>query len=385
TNENRWNYTFQHRFTPDYFQSYGLGFYEYFQLCEDIGADPLPIVSCGLSCQFESHEVAEGADLDPFIQDAVDLIEFANGPVTSKWGKVRADMGHPAPFNLKMIGIGNEQWGDVFPKHLKKFQDAIKAKYPNILIVGSSGPSADGKRFDYNWNEMKKLNVDLVDEHYYKDPQWFLNNANRYDSYDRKGPKVFAGEYACHVKSRKNSFYSALCEAAFMTGLERNADVVHLATYAPLFAHVDAWQWKPDMIWFDNLRMVKTPNYYVQQLYSMYKGSDVMSTKMDDQPLEGQDGLYATSVIDNSKGELIIKVANTSKQPKTLNFDYGKLKSTISGGKEILLKAPLDAENTLDKPDLVVPVELPVQPGAKNLNVVLEPQSFHVFVLEMGK
>lgn len=385
TNENRWNYTFQHRFTPDYFQSYGLGFFEYFQLCEDIGADALPIVNCGMSCQFTSHEVASGSDLDPYIQDALDLIEFANGPITSKWGKVRADMGHPAPFNLKMIGVGNEQWGDVFPEHLKKFQEAIKAKYPNILIVGSSGPSADGKRFDYNWKEMKKLNVDLVDEHYYKDPDWFLNHANRYDNYDRKGPKVFAGEYACHVPSRANNFYSALCEAAFMTGLERNADVVHLATYAPLFAHVDAWQWRPDMIWFDNLRSVKTPNYYVQQLYSSYKGNDVMSTKMDDQPLEGQDGLYATSVIDHGKHELIIKVANTSKEPKTLNFDYSKLKLTMSGGKEIVLKATPDAENTLDNPDAVVPVERSIEPAAKNMEVVLEPQSFHVFVLNMEK
>ena len=385
TNENRWNYTFQYRFTPDYFQSYGLGFYEYFQLCEDIGADPLPIVSCGLSCQFESHEVAEGADLDPFIQDAVDLIEFANGPITSKWGKVRADMGHPAPFNLKMIGIGNEQWGDVFPEHLKKFQDAIKAKYPNILIVGSSGPSADGQRFDENWKAMRKLNVDLVDEHYYKDPNWFLSNANRYDNYDRKGPKVFAGEYACHVPSRANNFYSALCESSFMTGLERNADVVHLATYAPLFAHVDAWQWRPDMIWFDNLRMEKTPNYYVQQLYSLYKGNDVMSTTMDEKPLTGQDGIYASSVIDNKNNELIIKVANISKEPQMLNFDYSKLDSDITGGKEILLKAARDAENTLDNPDAVKPVERSISPDEKNLKVVLEPQSFHVFVLDMGK
>ena len=386
TNENRWNYTFQHRFTPDYFQSYGLGFYEYFELCEDMGADALPIVSCGLSCQFESNEIAEGADLDPFIQDALDLIEFANGSATSKWGQVRTDMGHPAPFNLKMIGIGNEQWGEVFPVHLKKFMDAIKAKYPEILIVGSSGPSADGNRFDYNWKEMKRLNVDLVDEHYYKDPAWFLNNANRYDNYDRKGPKVFAGEYACHIQpEKKNSFYSALCEAAFMTGLERNADVVHLATYAPLFAHVDAWQWKPDMIWFDNLRMVKSANYYVQQLYSIYKGNDVLATSMDDQALIGQDGIYASTVIDKSKNELIIKVANTSEEPRTINFDYSKLKFVVNGGKEIFLKAPLGDENTLDKPNLVVPGERPVQPAAKNLNVVLEPQSFHVFVLNMGK
>ncbi|HSM47069.1 MAG TPA: alpha-L-arabinofuranosidase C-terminal domain-containing protein, partial [Draconibacterium sp.] len=238
-NENRWNYVFQHRFTPDYFQSYGLGFFEYFQLCEDFGADALPVVSCGMACQFVTEECVHGEDLEPFIHDALDLIEFANGPVTSNWGKVRAEMGHPAPFGMKYIGIGNEQWGEVFPKHLEAFQKAIKEKYPEIQIIGSSGPYADGEQFDYLWGEMKKLDVELVDEHYYKDPNWFLANAGRYDNYSRKGPKVFAGEYACHVQpEKKNSFYSALCEAAFLTGIERNADVVRLATYAPLFAHV---------------------------------------------------------------------------------------------------------------------------------------------------
>jgi hypothetical protein len=148
-NENRWNYVFQHRFTPDYFQTYGLGFFEYFQLCEDFGADALPVVSCGMACQFVTGECVHGEDLEPFIQDALDLIEFANGPVTSVWGKVRAEMGHPAPFGMKYIGIGNEQWGEVFPKHLESFQKAIKVKYPEILIIGSSGPYAEGEQFNY--------------------------------------------------------------------------------------------------------------------------------------------------------------------------------------------------------------------------------------------
>ncbi|WP_159518080.1 alpha-L-arabinofuranosidase C-terminal domain-containing protein [Sunxiuqinia indica] len=379
-NENRWNYEFQHRFTPDYFQSYGLGFFEYFQLCEDLGADALPVVNCGIACQYATEEVAE--DLTPYIQDALDLIEFANGPVDSKWGKVRAEMGHPESFNLKMIGIGNEQWGEDFPEHLKQFIDAINARYPDMLVIGSSGPSADGERFDYLWSKMKELDADLVDEHYYKDPDWFLSNAGRYDNYSRKGPKVFAGEYACHdYPEKKNSFYSALCEAAFMTGLERNADVVHLATYAPLFAHVDAWQWKPDMIWFDNLRSVKSANYYVQQLYSLNKGTEALQVKLNKKNVIGQNGLYASAVIDENKNQLIIKVANTSKEPRTVDFDFSKLKQEVKSGEQVILKADLEVENTLENPNLIVPKKQSIESSQNKLNVVLKPESFSVFIL----
>ncbi len=370
-NENRWNYTFQHKFTPDYFQTYGLGFYEYFQLCEDFGADALPVLSCGMACQFESDVVVHDEELLPFIQDAVDLIEFANGPTTSKWGKVRADMGHPKPFNLKMIAIGNEQWGEEYPPHLEEFMKVIGEKYPDIKIIGSSGPGPDGKEFDYLWKEMKRLDVDLVDEHYYRDPQWFLNNAARYDSYDRNGPKVFAGEYACHIQpEKKNSFYSALCEAAFMTGLERNSDVVHLATYAPLFAHVDAWQWKPDMIWFDNLRSVKSANYYVQQLYAKNIGTEVLSATSNGENLTGQNGLYISSSKNQNTGEVSIKLANVGKDAKQIEIDLKEImdKTSVSG-KQIILKAPLDTENTLDNPNLVVPQEKPVSIKNQQLKV----------------
>ena len=183
-------------------------------------------MSCGLSCQYESNEIVSLDQLDPYVQDALDLIEFANGDVNTTWGKVRADMGHPAPFNLKMIAVGNEQWGEVYPERLEVFTKAIRAKYPDIKVVGSSGPSAGGEQFDYLWPEMKRIGVDLVDEHYYMAPDWFLTNAARYDSYDRKGPKVFAGEYAAHdhASGKANNLYAALSEAAFMTGLERNAD-----------------------------------------------------------------------------------------------------------------------------------------------------------------
>ena len=256
-NENRWEYTFPHRFYPDYFQSYGLGFFEFFQLSEDIGAEPLPILSCGLACQFQNDDINAHVpvdQLDPYIQDALDLIEFANGPADSRWGKVRADMGHPEPFNLKYIGIGNEQWDALYPERLEPFIKAIRKAYPNIKIVGSSGPNSEGDQFDYLWPEMKRLGADLVDEHFYRPYDWFLSQGTRYDNYDRKGPKVFAGEYACHATGKKwNHYYASLLEAAFMTDLERNADIVHMATYAPLFAHVEGWQWRPDLFWYDNL------------------------------------------------------------------------------------------------------------------------------------
>jgi alpha-L-arabinofuranosidase len=384
-NENRWNYVFQHRFTPDYFQSYGLGFFEYFQLCEDFGADALPVVSCGMACQFITDECVPVDDLEPYIQDALDLVEFANGPVSSTWGKVRAEMGHPEPFGLKYIGIGNEQWGEIFPKHLEAFKQAFDEKYPDIQIIGSSGPYAEGEQFDYLWGEMKNIDVDLVDEHYYKEPAWFLENAARYDNYSRKGPKVFAGEYACHVQpEKKNSFYAALCEASFLTGIERNADVVKLATYAPLFAHVDAWQWKPDMIWFDNLRSVKSANYYVQQLYSKYKGTSVQKVTMNGENVTGQEGIYASVVTDENKNQLIVKISNTGKTEKTVEFDL-KLKGLPDNlkGKQITLKANLEDENTLDDPFLVKPVEKEISLSSKLPKIQIEPESFHVFVLDL--
>lgn len=293
-NENRWHYTFPHRFFPDYYQSYGLGFYEFFQLSEEIGAEPLPVLSCGLACQFQNPNAdahVAVCDLDSYIQDALDLIEFANGAVDTPWGKVRAEMGHPAPFNLKFIGIGNEQWGKEYPEHLEPFVKAIRKVYPDIKIVGSSGPDSEGKQFDYLWPEMKRLKADLVDEHFYRPESWFLSQGARYDNYDRKGPKVFAGEYACHGKGKKwNHFHASLLEAAFMTGLERNADIVHMATYAPLFAHVEGWQWRPDMIWFDNLNSVRTVSYYVQQLFATHKGTNVLSLTMDKKPVTGAEG-----------------------------------------------------------------------------------------------
>ena len=375
-NENRWHYTFGHRFYPDYFQSYGLGFFEYFQLCEDFGCEPLPVISCGLSCQFQNPDpTIPGVhvaldDLDSYIQDALDLVEFANGPVDSKWGKVRAEMGHPEPFNLKVLGVGNEQWdydeahggyGPVFTERLKKFNAALRAKYPTLKLIGTTGPNSEGWDFDLLQPRMKELKVDLYDEHYYRNEKWFLSHGLRYDTYDRKGPKVFAGEYACHGDGKKwNHFETSLYEAAHMTGIERNADIVHMATYAPLFAHVEGWQWRPDAIWFDNLRSFKSVSYYVQQLFAMNKGTNVLSLSMNGKPVAGQagqDGLFASSVFDKQIGEVIVKVVNTSDKPQPLSIQLNGMKGVHTAQIITLSHDGMDDENTLDNPEKIIPVE----------------------------
>ena len=391
-NENRWQYTFPHRFFPDYYQSYGLGFYEFFQLSEEIGAEPLPVLSCGLACQFQNPNMDAHVplcDLESYIQDALDLIEFANGAVDTPWGKIRADMGHPAPFNLKLIGIGNEQWGKEYPEHLVPFVKAIRKKYPDIKIVGSSGPDSEGEQFDYLWPEMKSLKADLVDEHFYRPEAWFLSQGARYDNYDRKGPKVFAGEYACHGKGKKwNHFHASLLEAAFMTGLERNADIVHMATYAPLFAHVEGWQWRPDMIWFDNLNSVRTVSYYVQQLFATHKGTNVLSLTMNKKPVtgaEGQNGLFASAVCDKNKNEIIVKVVNTSgkKQSLSLIFNGLKKKEVLSGARCIKLSSTgMDKDNTIENPLAIIPQETSLDVNGHTLNVDLEPVTFAVYILK---
>lgn len=389
-NENRWEYTFPHRFYPDYYQSYGLGFYEFFQLSEELGSEPLPIVSCGLACQFQNDSEDAHVPVDklqPYIQDALDLIEFANGDATTEWGALRASMGHPKPFNLKFIGIGNEQWGKLYPERLKPFIDAIRAEYPEIRIVGSAGPFSEGEEFDYLWPQMRKLGADLVDEHFYRPYGWFLSQGSRYDAYDRKGPKVFAGEYACHADGRKwNHFYASLLEAAFMTTLERNADIVHMATYAPLFAHVEGWQWRPDLIWYDNLESFRTVSWHIQQLYSSYKGQNTLTLTMNGANVtgaEGQNGLFASAVLDENR--VYIKVINTTDKPQdiTLNFKGLKKKETVKGIECVkLVSDKLYEDNSLDRPDNIVPVRESFNKEGPTMSTTIEPYCFTVYVLQ---
>lgn len=392
TIENRWHYTFTHHFFPDYFQSNGLGFYEYFLLSEEIGAEPLPVLNVGLSCQYQNDRPEDHVAVDslaPYIQDALDLVEFANGDTTTTWGSLRAQMGHPAPFNLKVMGIGNEQWGPEYVERLEPFLAAMRKAHPEIKIVGSTGPDSEGDKFDYLWPEMKRVKADLVDEHFYRPEDWFLAQGARYDNYDRKGPKVFAGEYACHMRHKNwNHFEPALLEAAFMTGLERNADVVHMATYAPLFAHVDAWQWRPDMIWFDNLRSMPTASYYVQQMFATNKGTNVLPLTMDGKSLtgaEGQNGLFASATLDKDANQIVVKVANTSKEDQTLNINITGLKKgkVLDGGKVLTLHADLEAENTLDNPDIVKPVESTVEAAGREFTATVGPSTFAVYRLNI--
>ena len=393
-NGNRWLSTFNYRLFPDYYQSYGLGFYEYFLLSEDIGAEPLPVLNVGMACQFQnpndpSAHVAV-KDLQPYIQDCLDLIEFANGDVNTTWGKKRAEMGHPAPFNLKFLAVGNEQWDDLYYERLRPFVKAIKAKYPNIKLIGTSGPDSEGEMFEKGWKAMKELKADLVDEHFYRDEHWFLSHGLRYEGYDRKGPKVFAGEYACHGKGKKwNHFETSLYEAAFMTDLERNADVVDMATYAPLFAHVDGWQWRPDMIWYDNTHMFKSVSYYVQQMYACNKGTNVLPLTMNGKSVagqEGQDGLFASAVVDKKKGEIIVKVANTSDKAQDVTLNLNGLKGSRSATATTLQSDNMDAENTLDNPNLIRPVETTATcVSKKNLTVLnekLPAKSFRMYKIK---
>jgi alpha-L-arabinofuranosidase len=261
TNFNFWGYN----------QTYGIGYFEYFQFAEDLGAEALPVVSVGVNGCNEDRPLAED-QLGPWVQDTLDLIEFANGGVNTEWGSVRAAMGHPQPFGLEYIGLGNEEIYPEFYRNYPHFARAIAAAYPDIKIITNSGQTSAGAIFDRGWEFAREQNADMVDEHYYNSPEWFLANNRRYDNYDRNGPKVFVGEYA----SRGNTFYNALSEASFITGLERNSDVVELASYAPLLANVDHVQWSPDLIWFDNDQLYGSTSYYVQKMFSENGGGSVL-------------------------------------------------------------------------------------------------------------
>ena len=385
-NKNRWESTFTYRYYPDYFQSYGLGFFEFFQLSEEIGSEPLPVLNVGMACQYQNwndesaHAPATEAGLKEYIDDCLDLIEFANGSTDTKWGKLRAEMGHPAPFNMKFLGIGNEQWDEFYFKRVKIVADAVRKAHPEIKIIGTSGPNSEGGEFDRGWEAMKRQKADLVDEHFYRPISWFKNEWERYDLYDRTGPKVFAGEYACHDRGKKwNHAGASIYEAAFITGIERNADVVHMATYAPLFSHVDGWQWRPDMIWYDNLRVAKSASYWVQALYAQNKGTNVLPIQQTNFPKKGEDGVLSSAVWDKDKQEVIVKVANTFNEPKSVSLRLDGM-SSISEVRAITLNlSDYDAENTVDRPHRIEPKELMLQADGSVINSTIGAKTFMVF------
>ena len=385
---NRWNTEFAHKPAPDYFQTFGLGFFEYFQLSEDLGAQPLPILSCGMACQFNTGELVPMEELDPYVQDALDLIEFANGGLDTPWGKVRSDMGHPKPFNLKFIGVGNEQWGPDYIARYKVFEKAIKSKYPKMTIVSGSGPFPEGDYFEYGMQELKKLNAEIVDEHYYKSPQWFRENATRYDNYDRKGPKVFAGEYAAQSVAiaspdNRNNWECAFSEAAFMTGLERNAEVVNLTSYAPLMAHEEAWQWTPDLLWFNNLEVYGSANYYVQKLFATNRGTDLIAITKDGKPVIGQNDLFASAVKDVNTNEVIVKLVNTSATAQEVNVDLKGTKLASKGTITTLTSPNLQDENSFANPKKISPTEAAFKLKNNKAQTSLPAYSVTVFKIKM--
>ncbi len=370
--------------TPDYFQSFGLGFFEYFQLCEDIGAEPLPILNCGMACQFNSGELCPIDELGPYIQDALDLIEFANGATNTTWGAKRAALGHPEPFNMKMLGVGNEQWGQQYIDRYTKFAEAIKAKYPDIQLVSAAGPDPADQRFQFAWSNLRALHADIIDEHCYAKPDWFFANTHRYDNYDRNGPKVFMGEYAAQSDDtvstkNRNNLECALAEAAYMTGLERNADVVRMASYAPLFANTEAWQWTPDLIWVNSLQVCTTPNYYVQQLFSRNRGDVVLPTQLAGvaKSASGAEDLYASATRDDQAGEIILKVVNPGGDVQTADINlHGANVSAVAT--KIVLAGNLEDVNSMESPQTISPVESKLKNVAAHFSCEFAPHSMTV-------
>jgi alpha-L-arabinofuranosidase len=343
-----------------YHQTTGLGYYEYFQFCEDIGAKPLPVLPAAVSCQNSGGTWRIGGtgqraipmtEMQDYIQEVLDLIEWANGPTTSTWGAKRAAAGHPAPFNLEYIGIGNEdKITPEFETRFKLIYEAVKTKYPEITVVGTVGPSPDGDDFTKGWKIADDLQVPVVDEHYYTSPEWFIFNQHRYDSYKRNATQVYLGEYA----SWGNKLRNAIAEAAYMTSLERNGDVVRMASYAPLLAKKNFTQWTTDMIFFDNVKICLTPNYYVQKMFSTNQGDyyfDKVIIK------DEKDATLAASCVKDSKsGDIILKMVNFGKESKTMKISLGMFKNIIPSAEQTILTGDPDAENKFENAQNVVPI-----------------------------
>jgi len=303
----------------NYHQSMGLGYYEYFQFCEDIGAQPLPVIAAGVPCQ-NSQTGGDGqqggipmCDMDQYVQDILDLIEWANGDKNTKWGKLRAEAGHPEPFNLKYVGIGNEDLiNDIFEERFTMIFNAIKEKYPEITVIGTVGPFSEGTDYRVGWEIASKLQVPMVDEHYYQPPGWYLNNQDYYDRYDRSKPKVYLGEYATHIPGRKLTIETALCDALHLINVERNADVVSMTSYAPLLAKHGHTQWNPDLIYFNNTEVFLTPDYYVQKMFGQNSGEEYIASQLSlsDNAPDVKKRVVTSLVRDAKTGDYILKLAN---------------------------------------------------------------------------
>ena len=358
--------------TWGYNQSMGLGYFEYFQLCEDMNMEPVPILPCGVSCQGvnggwgmkdQAQEAWPMEDMDRWAQDALDLIEWANGDVNTKWGKVRADAGHPAPFNLKYVGIGNEE--KITPEFSERFKyiyNKIRAAYPNIIIVGTAGPGSHKDNPDYinSWKLAEEIGLDIIDEHYYDSRQMFLQ-SRQYDSYPRnRKTKVYLGEYSVQERSHGNQLGDALAEALYLLHVERNGDVVCMTSYAPLFAYKNNTNWNPDLIYFDNEKPYYTCSYYVQKMFGESAGKyfygNLVKFDKGDQSLLGQ-----SVILNDQKGEVYVKVCNCGIMPRKATIDLSKFGNIEATAERTIITGAPDMENTYDRH--------PVEPKKDNMQV----------------
>ena len=367
--------------TWGYMMSYGLGYYEYFMLAEALGAEPLPVVHSGLLCQardvFEAPLTIE--ETHAYAQDILDLIEFANGDETTEWGALRAEMGHPEPFDLKYLGIGNENWDALYWKRFDILYNYVKEAHPEITVISSAGPVAEGALPANAWAKIRSRYPDtIVDEHYYMGGDWFLSHVNRYDNYPRT-TKVFVGEYAAHEAvingKRPNNLYSAVCEAAYMTGLERNSDVVAMASYAPLMARDGMQQWTPDLIWFNAREVLLTPNYYVQQMFAQTVGDQVVASEY-----EGLNRLVY-HVVTRTEDVLYVKLVNASAYEDAMTLSLANVPDGTASMTR--LTGEKSAVNTFYRKDTVAPVAGEVAFADGTAELVLPPYSVTILTFEL--
>ena len=348
----------------EYHNTLGIGYYEYFTLCEDLGCKPVPVIHAGVTCQGDGkgwnipgtgQRSLTKAEMDVYVQDVLDMIEWATGSADSSWGRLRAEAGHPEPFALEYVAIGNEeQVTDSLVRNLTMLFQAIHSRYPQITVIGTCGFTANGKSHDRGWTVARELGMKVVDEHYFQKPDWFIRSQHRYDSYDRKGPQVYFGEYA----TKDCRLQNALAEAIYMTGLERNGDIVRMASYAPLFGKRDHCQWNPDLIYFDNRQLYPSVSFYVQQLFSTNAGDyyyDDVITAAGDDPLLGR-----SCVFDSQTGDVVLKLVNADGLTKQVDIDLSRFK--VSGAKAVMttLSGQPDQKNGYD--------QAPLQPVVSQFN-----------------
>lgn len=374
--------------TWGYHQSMGLGYYEYFQMCEDMNMQPLPILPCGVSCQGanggwgmkgQAQDAVPMSEMDEWVQDALDLIEWANGDATTKWGKVRAEAGHPKPFGLKYLGIGNEE--RISPEFIERFKymyDKITKAHPEIVIVGTAGPGSHPGNPDYEngWKFAEEIGLPILDEHYYE-PRHYFETSRQYDSYPRdRKTKVYLGEYAAKDKKLQD----ALAEALYLIHVERNADVVVMTSYAPLFARKNATNWNPDLIYFDNERPYLTCSYYVQQMFGQSSGNYFYG---DCVTFDGEKtNLQEQSVVLNTKTrQLYVKVCNASGDSRKVTVDLSRFKGLKKNAVKTTLAGKPEQENNYEAQP-IAPVRENVK-VSKKMTVDVQPYSFVMYTIQL--